>query len=444
MLLDSIKKTVKKFDSLNGKIKIFSHYDTDGISSAAIMCRALQRKDKLFSVQIVKQVNKKLLKEISEIPQEIIFFLDLSVDLEEAEKINKEIFILDHHETIIKEKIPENINLVNPIIEEGEKLSGSCITYLFAKELDEKNKNLAKLAVLGLVGDSLDKNLGRLGNGIIKDSEIITKKSLLLFPSTRPLNKALEFSSIYIPGVTGSSIGALNLIREAGIKIKENEKFKTILDLNEDELERIITLITLKHVDSSKIIGTIYLLKFFNKLEDARELSAIINACGRTGHSDIALAFCLEDKRTQSSITTIYNTYKHSLINGLNWISLNEKISGEGYVIINGKSMIQDSLIGTLMSILASSFIYPEGTIIVGMSYSEDNNIKVSMRMVGDDPSINLKRILESVVNSIDGGEIGGHQKAAGCTLPISQENNFINLIRRELSMQGLKIKIKE
>lgn len=442
MLLETIKRAARRFDSAEGKIKIFSHYDTDGITSAAILCKTLQRKDKNFSIEIVKQTNRKMISELSSISAEIIFFLDLSIDFEELKRLNKEIFILDHHEVIIKGEIPENISFMNPLIDEEEKLSASCITYLFSKEVDEQNKDLANLAVLGLVGDIMDRNIGRIGNMIIKDADITVKKSLLLFPSTRPLNKALEFSSIYIPGVTGSSIGALNLLREAGIKLKEGEKFKTVLDLNNEELQKLVTLITLRKADLSRIIGNIFLIKFFNKLEDARELSAVVNACGRLGYGDVALAFCMENKKVLSNVNSIYSRYKHDLINGLNWISLNEKIEGDNYIIINGKNFIKDSLIGTLMSILALSFVYPTGTVIIGMAYSEGGKIKVSARAVGDNSEINLRKALESVVNITD-GECGGHNNAAGCFIPLSQEANFINLLQKELSMQGLKIKIQ-
>ena len=36
------------------KIRVISHYDTDGITSAAIFSRALQRWGKSFSLEIVK------------------------------------------------------------------------------------------------------------------------------------------------------------------------------------------------------------------------------------------------------------------------------------------------------------------------------------------------------------------------------------------------------
>jgi RecJ-like exonuclease len=442
MLLETIKKSIKKFDSLNGAIKIYSHYDTDGITSAAIICKALKRKDRPFSIEIIKQVNRKILDNVKDDSAEIIFFLDLSVNIAEAGNLEKEIFILDHHEVSSKEEIPENISLINPVLEEDEKLSSSCVAYLFARELDESNKGSANLAILGMVGDLMDRNIGKIGNSILKEANIITKKSLLLFPSTRPLNKALEFSSIYIPGVTGSSVGAMNLLREAGIRLKEGEKFKTVLDLTDEELQKLVTLITLRKADLTRIVGNIYLIKFFSKLEDARELSAIVNACGRMGYGDTALAFCLESKKVLSSINSIYSKYKHDLINGLNWISLNEKIEGDNYIIINGKNFIKDSLIGTLMSILAMSFVYPSGTIVIGMAYADEGKIKVSSRIVGENNSVNLRKLLESVVAVTD-GECGGHQNAAGCVIPFSQENNFISLIQKELGMQSLKIKIQ-
>ena len=442
MLLETIKKAIGTFDSLAGNIKIYSHYDTDGITSAAIMCKALRKKDRIFSIEIVKQVNRSLIEKISEDTAEIIFFLDLSVNLDDASRLAKEIFILDHHEVIIKGEIPENISLINPIIDGEEKLSASCVTYLFAKQIDEKNTDCAPLAILGMVGDIMDRNIGFIGNSILKDANIVTKRSLLLFPSTRPLNKALEFSSIYIPGVTGSSIGALNLLREAGINLKDGEKFKTVLDLNNEELEKLVTLITLRKTDLSRIVGNIYLIKFFSKLEDARELSAIVNACGRLGYGDTALAFCLENKKVLANVNSIYSKYKHDLINGLNWISLNEKIECDNYIIINGKNFIRDSLIGTLTSILALSFVYPSGTIIVGMAYSEEGKIKVSARAVGDNSSVNLRKILDSIVSMTE-GECGGHQNAAGCVIPLSQESNFINMLQKELGMQSLKIRIQ-
>ena len=214
------------------------------------------------------------------------------------------------------------------------------------------------------------------------------------------------------------------------------------MDLTKEELSRLLTLITLKRTDAESLIGKIYLIKFFNQLEDARELSSLINSCGRLGYADVGLAFCMGSKKAKSNAETIYSTYKHQLIAGLNWISMNQKIEGEGYAIINAGSAIKDNIIGTLISILASSFIYPENNILVGMARTDDKRIKVSARIVGHkEGDINLKKLL-AVPTALVDGESGGHSKAAGCFIHLSKEKTFIELLQKELRVNQLQIKI--
>jgi len=441
-MLDKIKKAVDRFSRLEGVVRIVTHYDSDGISAGAILALALKRLDRQFKISVISQLDKKNFENIKAEENKILFLLDMgSAHLEEISGLEGDIFILDHHE-IKNLVLGKNISFINPHLTEEDESSTSALAYLFAKELDSKNTDLASLAILGLVGDFADQNLGKIGNTIVQDAkELVIKKNLLLFPSTRPLNKALEFSNIYIPGVTGSSVGALNLIREAGIKIREEGRFKTLLDLNEEELSKLITLITLKRADTQNIIGKIYLIKFFNQLEDARELSSLINACGRLGSADTALAFCMGSKKAKSNAESIYSKYKHKLIYGLNWISMHDKIEGDSYIIINAGSEIKDSVIGTLMSILASSFIYPENMILVGMAQTNDKRIKVSMRIVGHSDCSNLRRIIEKPAELV-GGESGGHKRAAGCFIPADKEKTFIELLQKELNVMHLQVKV--
>ena len=69
-------------------------------------------------------------------------------------------------------------------------------------------------------------------------------------------------------------------------------------------MSRLITAVMLRRmneqVKDEEIIGNIFLLKFFNNIEDAREISAMINACSRMGSPDTSLGLCLgnhESKR---------------------------------------------------------------------------------------------------------------------------------------------------
>src|SRR3989344_4635821 len=150
-LENQIKLTAEKFLDLtkDKEICIISHFDTDGITSATIMIKTLKRLDKTFNVEIIKSLEKGFIENLPK--DKIILFLDLaSGSLEYIEKSGlKNVFIMDHHE------IPINHNILN-------------------------------------------------------DADIKRKRGLLIYPSTRPLNRSLEFcSNLYIPGVTGDIKGVL-------------------------------------------------------------------------------------------------------------------------------------------------------------------------------------------------------------------------------------------
>ena len=48
-------------ESKDRSIRIISHYETDGISSSAILIKTLKRLDKKFSICIIKELTKEFL-----------------------------------------------------------------------------------------------------------------------------------------------------------------------------------------------------------------------------------------------------------------------------------------------------------------------------------------------------------------------------------------------
>jgi len=191
--------------------------------------------------------------------------------------------------------------------------------------------------------------------------------------------------------------------------------------------------------ESSEHIGNLYLLRLFNKIEDAREISAIINACSRMGNPEIALLLCLGNTEAKKKAERIYIKYKQQIISGLKFIENNGFIKGREYIIINAKDNIKDTIIGTLASILSFSSIYDEGTIIVAMAYNKDK-IKVSSRIVGRESSRNLKQLMDTATHSLGSGDSGGHKRAAGCTINIEDEDRFIEIIKRKLEFELVKV----
>jgi len=163
------------------------------------------------------------------------------------------------------------------------------------------------------------------------------------------------------------------------------------------------------------------------------------------GQSDIAIALCLEDGKARARAEELYLEYKQQLVSALNAIEKMEKIKGNGFVILNAKDEIKDTIIGTVTSILSSSLNYKEGTILIGMAYNQDK-IKVSARIVGREKK-NLREILEKTVTNFKAKietdvaiEIGGHMNAAGCLIQKTQEQDFIETLKKDLEIEVLKI----
>ena len=439
-LESEIKRIAEKFKQISKDKEVFvvSHFDTDGITSAAILLKALKRIDVRFSVKIVKTLERDF---VFSLPQDkIIFFLDLasnSLDYIKDSKLSN-IFIIDHHQVI--QEIPSVVEIINPELFLKQKISSSGLTYLFCKELDLQNKDSAKLAILGMIGDTLDKEIDKLNHGILEDGDVKRRRGLSIYPSTRPINRALEYSSNpYIPGVTGNVSGVIELLRDSGI-IPEGGKYKSLIELSDDEMERLVTSIMLRtHSEKQdNLVGDIYLIKMFNKLEDARELSAKINACSRLDDSYSALLFCLENPNVKKQVESIHVKYRQYIVSGLKYFNGSDKICGNGFVLVNARENIKDTIIGTISSIVSNSSIYEAGTSIIGMSYSGEKSIKVSVRGVGS-TGRNLREVLTRVVDEI-GGEVGGHQYACGATISKEHEEDFINLLKKNFEIEVIKV----
>jgi len=115
----------------NKKVHVVSHHDTDGITSAAIMIKTLERLSKQFSVKILKQLSE---EDIDMFPKDnLTLLLDLgSSHLEELS--NKNVVIIDHHEI----KKMKRVNMLNPhLLKDSEDLCSAELCYLVSKQINE-------------------------------------------------------------------------------------------------------------------------------------------------------------------------------------------------------------------------------------------------------------------------------------------------------------------
>ncbi|MBM3199414.1 DHH family phosphoesterase [Candidatus Woesearchaeota archaeon] len=446
-----VKVAAEAFKQLPNKhIKVVSHLDCDGLTAAAIITKALSREGLNFSLSIVKQVDQNVLEELSKEKYDCYIFTDLgSGYLSSVEKHlgGKNVFILDHHSP---EDFNTGVSHVNPHmfgIDGSKEISGAGTAYIFAKSLNEENKDLAHLAIIGAIGDIQEKQgFTGMNMEILEDAvsseKMTVRKGLSLFGSqTKPLYKVLEFSTDpYIPGVTGNEQEAVKFLNELGICAKDsNGRPKKLVNLSEKEMRTLVEGIIMRRIgieeNPEDVVGNNYLLveeAEESPTRDAREFSTLLNSCGRLKKPSLGIATCLGDEKAKREAIRMMDDYRHALIRSLNWFYSNRNTEHvtekDGYVMIKAGDNVKDTMIGTIASIISRSNVYSEGTIILSMANMADGHIKASLRRVGTNKAMDLRNIVKEIADRVGVKEAGGHRDACGCLLPSEKGQEFLSV----------------
>ncbi len=456
----ALKSAAEKFLSLpDSRVRVVSHLDADGISSAAIIIKALNRLGRFYSLTILPQLKYEDVVRFSSEKDKVFIFTDLgSGELCAFNELmkDKQVFILDHHQPEACE-LKENITHVNPHnfdFNGSSEICGAGVTYMFAKHLDSKNKDLSRIAILGIIGDVQNPKEG-LNKLILKDAvdtgNIKVIKGLRIFGAqTKPLYKALVQSTDFnIPGVTGNESGAIQFLKQIGVEPKINGKWRRIIDLDKDELKRLVEgIVMLRFGEDTPedIIGDVYLFtkeREGSPLKDAKEFATVLNACGRMGKASYGIGACLGDLRFKKLAVSVLDDYRKEIVNGLKFFEKNRNsnyvIEENGLLIINAQSKIKPTVIGTVCSIIARNTSLKDDTFIMGLARIDDRYTKISMRYKGN-KEVNLKEILSDILGDSE-GEVGGHHFAAGAYIASEYEQEFINRAKQVIQDKLLKVK---
>lgn len=445
--LRSLKELDKKV------IRVVGNLDTDGISATSIIIQAFRRENLKFSASIVKQLDEATLKMLEKEKHEVIFFLDLgSGAINSIIKVlpNKKVFILDHH---YPEQVEhgENIVHVNPHfygLSGTKDVSAAGVAYFFAKALSEKNVDLSYLALLGAVGDVQENNgFFGLNDTILKDAvksgKIRVEEGLRIYGiTTKPLHKVLEYSTNpYIPGVSGSEEGAVKFLKEIGINFRDGLTYRRYSDLSKEETKKFISAVMMNKVNPEEVkmesvYGNVYFIEGEDEdmpTKELHEFSTLLNCCGRLGKSSLGIGTCLNDNELKEKAVHLLHEYRNEITAALQWFYRNKNnknvIELNGVTIINAEDSVNDTIIGTLTSLISKSLVYREGTVVIGMARTMSDETKISLRISGfGEGKVNLRTLVHEILGKV-GGTGGGHSLAAGAVIPKEQEEAFISAI---------------
>lgn len=435
----------------NKAIRVIGHLDADGICASAIMINALIKLNRRYSLTTLPTVTEELLKDVNDESEEYFVFVDLgsgTIDAVGKMLPTKKIFVLDHHQ-LQSETDYDNITQINPHvfgIDGSVEISGAGVVFLFTQYLtNHKNAEMSRIAIVGAIGDIQENNgFKKLNSEILKvatDNNLLEVKRGLKFfgVQTKPIYKLLQYSSdIIIPGVNGSESGAINFLLSLGIDPKTKKGWKKISDLTVEEQQKLVAGIITRRVnkpnsDAQDIFTNAYLLYGENEdtpFRDAKEFATLLNSCGRLNKSSIGIGACLNDKKMKNMALQNLTDYRKELVTAINWYKDNSNsdrvIKKKNHIIINAEDEIMPTMIGTLGSILSKSPDIDRNTFILSLARNHDDTTKVSLRIVGNPDNINLKEIIEQIINKINHGSSGGHSFAAGAVIDTDKEDTFI------------------
>lgn len=432
-LLALIQKAAKAISEHEGKIKLISHYDADGITACAIMLKALKHAKKNFSIEILRELNKEYIDVLRHSLEDLIIFTDIGAGLSEliykkTADSGKKIIIIDHH-------IPDtNINTngfihINSFEHKQEKFTSAALAWMVAKSISESNIPLVALAVVGTIGDC---------HAVAEDlliSDYVKREYGLNFfgRASRPIHHVLKYSfEPYIEGITGNELAALQLLGDINIKPKTKDgKWRVLRDLNIDELRALADAI-IKYTGCSNIFSQNYTLNGFDgELADAKEFATLINACSRLGNEQLALRICCEpeNKGLLEEARRHMVIYRRMLSNYLTWIRRHPECitETEHAMYINGSDKIDANVIGTITSMYVRRY-RPDKPVI---SFAKNGEgVKISCR-VAENSNINIFDVVSRAAAHV-GGSGGGHLKAAGGNIPAGTIERFIEACEQE------------
>ncbi len=444
-----LEDAVEKFNEMD-KVRIVSHYDADGISSASIILSAALREGKKVHLSIVNQIRPELVEKLKDEGIENLVFTDLgSGHLSSVNEINaEEAIVLDHHH--LSGELERGVH-VNPHLVgmEEDTVSGAGVTYLFARKLDERNKDLSGLAVVGAIGDIQEENwrMKGLNEEIVCEAEEVGTlergEGLRLFGRlSRPIHKSLQYTTRpYIPGVSENESGAVQFLSSLDIDLKkEDGSWKKLVDLEKEEKKELASAIIKKRVrngvdGAEEVFGNTYTLSCFDgRLEDARELSTSLNACGRMSQAAVGILACLGDEEASEELEKVVKGYKRTLGRLISTVRNNGGMLEERdeFNLLDGVGEIPENFIGTVCSILQSDV--SEGEILVGIAESENSRVKVSVR-VPDDHEANVGEAIEEISEDMD-IEGGGHEKAGGAYVHEDEKDKFFERLTKSLETE--------
>ncbi|ELY98048.1 DHH family phosphoesterase [Natrialba asiatica] len=335
------------------------------------------------------------------------------------------------------------------------------------------NRDLAALAVVGAVGD-MQASGGELHGANeqivaegVEAGVIETSTDLALYgKQTRPLPKLLEYATdVRIPGISGSERGALSFLDDLDLELKRtgdgdgtgDGNWRRWAELSGDEKQTVASALVKRAVSrgvpASKIdqlVGTAYVLSaepVGTELRDASEFSTLLNATARYDRADVGLGVCLGDRdEALDRARTLLRDHRRNLSNGIELVTEEGVTHAEHVQWFHAEDRIRETIVGIVAGMAMGNAGISRSKPIIAFADKRDEpdpdapdqndsegreqNQKVKVSARGTHglvrQGLDLSVVMGEAARAV-GGDGGGHNVAAGATVPKGNEQAFVD-----------------
>lgn len=409
---ESIARAVLHCESM----RVISHNDADGITSAALICMALRRAGIPFQATLLNRLDESVLAGLDR----PVVFCDMGSGKPEIiSRVKEDCFVLDHHRPMGNmECMHLNPHLFG--IDGAFELSAAGTVYSVVRHMGE-NSDLAGLALVGAMGDRqamIGANRSILDEAV--SSGAVEVRAGLKMAQDGPVEEVFASSIEPLLDYVGDRDAAARFLQELRVS-------GHVEGLEKDDLARLCTAITLKLLmqgsfAADSIVGEVIRLRH-EVVENSLEMVQLLNACGNRDVPGLGLQICLRDESALPEARRMAAEYKDHILREI--VLLREKSRAMKSIrylkMENGEA-------GAIVSGLGIRYLYTDLPLIT--LNHKDDMVKISAR--GNKPLISqgldLSVALRKAAGAV-GGAGGGHTIASGASIPPGSEDRFLALL---------------
>ncbi len=442
---DDISKLSKKAANIilstpkSSRIRVVSHYDADGISAAGILCNALYREGYDFHATLMRNPFNKGLEKLAKEENELIIFSDMgSGQIETLENLGCKVIIFDHHQ-YLKSEVGKNVLQINANlcgIDGNYEASGATLSFFCAKELNIENKDLSPMALAGAIGDKQHIGGIRGFNKVIleealEEGFLDERTGIKLYGDS--IFDAIFFSiDPYYKELSGNKDEIESILEQMNI-----DKNVKIVDIEQDNLIRLQSYLLFKLIKAgcqTTILDIAIRRRYFSEFLgcELERFADLLDACGKNKHRGLGLSICFGDNDAFMEGVDVEKDYKQKILDYLIELEQNGMKEKEGMRYFYSDS----SSLGGVVAGIAMNYILDGKKPLFSIA-RKDDEIHVSCR--GDQnlvrKGLDLGNAMKTVTSKL-GGYGGGHKIAAGATIDIDKENDFLENVNKILNQQ--------